>query len=262
MSNDERKKLKVDTIKQTLYSHNPLKTSHPESTYGAHTSDAPIGEKARANHWRKTMLGQTLDPYKPQKNSVQALKDLMSGNIPVSFGVDHDDYMDFMGWGVKQPNFNNVKNYITSPDSAKALRILTAIAKETGSNSPNRILNNINDLTEDNPMYADIKHRMEKEGSFLNDGDIDELKQWLNSFEVQLRQKKGKEAEAKNQRSKTSIQATEDTTFTTRTIDSALKFGGMLPAMQKEKELSERLNIITEMIQYMDSPEQVQSLRR
>ena len=103
---------------------------------------------------------------------------------------------------------------------------------------------------------------MEKEGSFLNDGDIDELKGWLNTFEVQLRQKKGKEAEAKNQRSKTSIQATEDTTFTTRTIDSALKFGGMLPAMQKEKELNERLNVITEMIQYMDSPEQVQELRR
>ncbi len=262
MSNDEKKKLKVDTIKQSLHSHNPLKTSQPQSTYGAHTSDAPIGEKARANHWRKTMLGQTLDPYKPQKNSVQSLKDLVNGNIPVSFGVDHEDYMDFLGWGVKQPNFNNVKNYITSPDSAKALRILTAIAKETGSNSPNRILNNINDLTEDNPMYADIKHRMENEGSFLNDGDIDELKGWLNSFEVQLRQKKGEEAEAKNQRNKTSIQATEDTTFTTRTIDSALKFGGMLPAMQKEKELSERLNVITEMIQYMDSPEQVQSLRR
>jgi len=244
-----------------LITHNPMLKVQPESMYGANTSDTPMLEKARKQHWRKTMLGHTLDPHKPQKPSVQALKDLMSGNIPVSFGVDHEDYMDFMGWGAKQPNFGNVKNYIDSPASAKALRILTAIAKETGVNSPNRIFNHINNLTEEDPMYADIKHRMEQEGSFLNDGDMDELKEWLNSFEFELRRQKGEEAKAKTQSGKTSIKPTEDTTFTTRTIDTALKFGGMLPAMQKERELTERLDAITEMIQYMESPEQVKALQ-
>lgn len=262
MSPAEKKEYKGLAYMSNLISHHPLKTIQPESTYGANTSDTTLLDKARKQHWRKTMLGHTNDPYKPQKKSVQSITDLSSGNIPVSFGVDHEDYMDFMGWGVKQPNFNNIKNYITSPNSTKALRVLTAIAKETGSNSPNRIFNNINNLTEDDPMYADIKNRLDQEGSTLNEGDLDEFKTWLNSFEFHLRQKKGEEAKAKTQSGKTSIKPTADTTFTTSTIDSALKFGGMLPAMEKESQLNERLNVITEMMQYMDSPEQIESLRQ
>jgi len=262
MSPAEKKEYKGLPYMSNLISHHPLTTSHPRATYGANTSDTSLLEKARKQHWRKTMLGHTNDPYKPQKKSVQSLKDLQSGNIPVSFGVDHEDYMDFMGWDSKSQNFANVKDYITSAESAKNMRILTAMAKEGGSNSPHKIFNHIDKITEDDPMYADIKNRLEQEGSSLNEGDLEGFKTWLNGFEFHLRQKKGEEAKRTNQVNRTSIKPTEDTTFTTRTIDSALKFGGMLPAMEKESQLNERLNQIAEQMNYAESPEEIEAMRQ
>ena len=264
MSADEKSKLKSVPHNDSSLVHHPLKSSLPESTYGAHSSDTPILNKARSQHWRKTMLGHTNDPYKPQKPSVQSLTDLVSGNVPVSYGVDHEDYMDFMGWGSKNINFKNVKNYITSKESAKNMRILTAIAKQGGNNSPTRIHKVIDNLEEDNddPIYADVKNHLETSGSTLNEGDLDEFKNWLNGFEFELRKKKGEAAKAKNQEKRTSIEPTADTVFNTSTIDSALKFGGMLPAMEKETQLSERLNQITEQMQYAESPEEIEAMRQ
>ena len=265
MSPDDKKKYSGLAYMSNLISHHPLTTSPPKATYGANSSDTPILDKSRHQHWRKTMLGHTNDPYKPQKNSVQSIKDLVSGKIPVSFGVDHEDYMDFMGWGSKNVNFENAKKhaeYIQNPETAKNMRILTAIAKEGGTNSPSRIHDTINHLEEDDPMYSDIKNRLEETGSALNEGDLDGFKTWLNGFEFSLRQRKGEEAKNKNQENRTSIKPTTDTVFTTNTINTALKFGSMLPAMERETQLNERLNQFSEQMQYADTPEEIEAMRQ
>ena len=236
MNTDERRKLKGQYMHPSV-SSNAMKTTHPEQAYSASAGDSPLLEKHRKLHYLKTMLGRTNSPHAPNKTSMESLKALKDGNVPVSYGVDHDDFLQHQGLGQKQPSFQNTKKYIQSTDDAKNMRILTAVAKLNG-NSPYKTFEHLHKIDDNNEdlEFQKIKDALAQQDMALNEGDIEGLHTWLNQHRYELAKEKS-QANKKESLSGRSKVPLENLSFNSTTIQSALSMGGMLPSVQREEDI-------------------------
>ncbi len=119
----------------------PTMVTKPEMMYGASTSDSRLLENAQLSHFIETLGGQMKHPHTPAEKSIMSYKDLMRGDEAVSGGITREDFTDYMGWGTKLPNFQNLKNQFMNDKTLNSgLRIINAIAKLENTNNPSKIL--------------------------------------------------------------------------------------------------------------------------
>jgi hypothetical protein len=242
MNSAERKKF------STRYFHpsttfNAMRTTHPEQAYSSHSGDGPILAKKRRLHYLKTMLGRSNSPHAPNKTSMEQLKALKDGNVPVTYGADHDDFIDFQGIGQRQPSFENTKRYIRNADDAKNMRILTALAK-LNNNSATEVFNHLHgdiDDDENNIEFQQLKDALTQQDVALNTGDIEGLHNWLTNHRYELAQEKLEANKKESLSGRSSIKTLDKEgnalPFDAHTIHRALSMGGMYPSIQREEDI-------------------------
>jgi len=252
-----------------VYSQNAFKTTHPTQAYSAHSGDIPQKEKQRVLHYLKTMLGRSNSPHLPIKQSMHSLKNLKDGKVPVTYGADADDFLDYQNLGQPQPSFKNTKSHIENDNSAKNMRILTAIAR-LNNNSPQQVHNFLHDIDDDeNDIgFQQIKSILEKQKGTLNEGDIEGLHEWLTQHRYDLATEKKKKGAKGSLAGKSKVPTMQDKLddegkvmfddsgikmkemipFDAHTIHRALSMGGMMPSVQREEEIRDELDQLNSML--------------
>ena len=266
--------------------YNPMIRSVPESNYGTGASDSVMHNNIKTAHTLATFLGRLHDPNKPAKKSVASLTDLKSNNIPISTGLDNEDLLDILGMGTTiKPNYKNLrKRFIKNRPDAQSIRLLTAISKAAKTTNPNLILKFIDDMEEspNNENYQalmGIKAKQEKSANgevnwnwdkpTLNKW-IDGLRESLHREKIESKTKKNKAIDVHEKIDLEEMRYKDKSKLTTKSAEAiqvALSFGGMLPAMEKEEQLTDKLNSLEELLQHADPenplpPEQVMQIRQ
>lgn len=293
----EKKKLKShNPHMQVNMSQRPLGKLHPDTTYGESPSDGNMLLRSMQAHMFNTFLGRGDHPNQPAKKSVASLNDLLSGNLAVSGGEGLEDFMDFMGWGVKKITGSNVKN-ITKKDRFP-LSVFNSISKIINSNSPKDVVEYLNntDASKNNHNYMAIKNKL---GIGAHDNlNIEEVKTWFKNYGSDYHKNKIKNAEEKNLKNYSSITSSDslrqsikeineklesgnlsiddikdlkselerDTskllTTDAEVMEEVLSHGGMLPALQQEESVRETVEKINEELMNPNlSIDDVKSLR-
>ena len=263
----ELKKTGMTVFMHSTNTHRPMARSVPQSNYGSNPSDTIMHSNIKDAHTLATFLGRLHDPNKPAKKSVATLKDLEGGKLPISTGLDHEDFADIIGLGtITKPSFKNLRTrFIKNANDAQSIRLLTAVSKAAKSTRPNDIMEFIHN-TEESPNNENyqalmgIKDKQEK--SLPNEvnwnWDKEKLTKWIDNFRdtihderVEAKYRKVNNIPNRQQIDMTAVKYADKgklTTHSTDAITAALGFGGMLPAMEKEDELTEKLNSLEEML--------------
>jgi len=217
----------------------PTMVTKPEMMYGASTSDSRLLENAQLSHFIETLGGQMQHPHTPAEKSIMSYKDLMRGDEAVSGGITREDFTDYMGWGTKLPNFQNLKNQFMNDKTLNSgLRIINAIAKLENTNNPSKILR----FLENDEKLLELKNTL---GYSVSDElPIKSVYSAIDSLANTMKER----GDAKNPTRLDSI-------------SHMLGFGGAMPMFEEETKLNDEIDKINEQLTGAEDPTTVEMLR-
>ena len=181
-------------------------------------------------------------PHQPAQKSLMKVQDFLRGDEALSGGESKEHFIDFMRWsGGSGFSFNALKNQVlTNPDMNHAMTAITQASKILGTQDPKEILEYLMHGRNTLPMAPGVvtdKHP-ELNTALLGRGlgEFDE-KKLLSSLQTMTETMTEElQAKKKTQKTKTTMAADEKDA-----VSRLLQFGRMLPASQKESELTTML---------------------
>lgn len=252
-----RNRTRTDSDRKELGTHNdqnqmhitsiPNQVQSTVSSYGANPSDIAMLNNTKIASFLNFLTGRTKHPFERVPKSIVKFKEWRRGDS----GVGDEEYIDsfgnIMGWDSKVPNYNNMKNmFLKNPKDFQSLRIISNVSQLLNTTNPKAILEYI-----EGNDHSDLKNRL---GISQNAeiGALNDLSSTFNDVIIDLKN------EVENSKL-TQKHKTQKKIGVNDAIQRMLMFGGALPSIQKEQEITSALdNLYNEFNLTMDPIEKEQ----
>ena len=219
----------------------------PQNAFGANPSDNHIHKNARHAFWLNKLTGRNNHPNNPAKKSIVKFNDYMRGDSGLG-DEDADQFAELMGWGnITQPNYDNMKNmFIDNPKHFMPVRIVNTVAKILNTTNPKQIL----DYLEGDDHHELKSAIFDSQHSEINFDDLG------NTFDdIIFNLNKENEQKRRNQKTKTTVKAGVHDA-----INRMIRLGGMLPSFEKETELTNYLDNLSQEFTGLTDPEEKEAI--